>query len=102
MKTILRNGTERFRGSLKRRTQDRQRKARSGKVIITISDDEKDEEMQSKEDDWSADLWDDLVKDRPERWNIRDALKPGKSEGRGDPSEGKVYMYLYVCICMYT
>ena len=46
--------------------------------------------MQSKEEDWSTDLWDDLVKERPEHWNIRDALKHGKSEGRVDPSKDKI------------
>ena len=48
------------------------------KVCITISDDEPDEDLGTMGDDWSLDLWDELVKDKPEHWDIRDALKHGK------------------------
>ena len=37
-------------------------------------------------DDWSLDLWDDLVKNKPEQWDIRDALRLGKRESQEDPS----------------
>ena len=49
------------------------------KVCITISDDEPDEEHGKMGDDWSMDLWDELVKNKPEQWDIRDALKHGKT-----------------------
>ena len=46
--------------------------------------------MQPKEDDWTAEFWDDLIKDRSEHWDLHDAFKHGKSKGRGDPSEDNV------------
>ena len=40
-------------------------------------------------DDWSMDLWDELVKNKPEHWDIRDALKHGKNQGQEDQSSRK-------------
>jgi len=48
---------------------------REQKVCIIISDDEPDEPLGKIDDDWSQDLWDDLVKNNPERWDIHDALR---------------------------
>ena len=59
------------------------------KVCITISDDEPDEELGKMGDDWSMDLWDELVKNKPEQWDIRDALKHGKNHDQGDQSSRK-------------
>ena len=58
-------------------------------VCITISDGEPDKELGKIGDDWSMDLWDELVKNKPEQWDIRDALKHGKNQGQGYQSSRK-------------
>ena len=40
-------------------------------------------------DDWSLDLWDELVANKPEHWDIRDALRLRKRESHEDPSSKK-------------
>ena len=54
------------------------KKSKTEKICITISDDEPDDDLGNMGHDWSLDLWDDLVKDKPEHWDIRDALRLGK------------------------
>jgi len=54
---------------------------------ILISDDEHKEEDEDDID--VSELWDDLVKNNPERWDLRDALRLGRSQGGKDPSEEK-------------
>ena len=58
-------------GPPKKRHRDKQ-------VCIVISYDEPDEQLDQLGDDWSLDLRDDLVKNNPEQWDIRDALSLGK------------------------
>ena len=79
---IYLNGTARSKGSSKPRILKK-------KVCITISDDEPDEELGKMGDDWSIDLWDELVKNKQDQWDIRDALKHGKNHDQGDPSSRK-------------
>lgn len=40
----------------------------------------------------TLDLWGDLVKDRPEHWDIRDALMHGKTESLEDPSKDRLQL----------
>ena len=64
------------------------RKSRAKKVVITISDDEPDEQLDKMGDEWIEAIWDELVKDKPEHWDIRDALRLGKRHAE-DPSSMK-------------
>ena len=64
------------------------RKSRTKKVVITISDDEPDEQLHRMGDDWTMAIWDELVKDKPEHWDMHDALRFGKKQG-DDPSHRK-------------
>ena len=50
------------------------RSTRVKEVVITISDDEPDEQLEKMGDDWTNAIWDELVKDKPETWDIHDAL----------------------------
>ena len=52
------------------------------KIRIVISDDEPDEHLGRMDDDWAQALWDDLIKDNSEHWDIRDALKHGKKRSQ--------------------
>ena len=65
------------------------KRSKREKACIIISDDGTGEDLQNMGDDWSIDLWDELVKDKPEHWDIRDALKHGKRQGQGDTSMNK-------------
>ena len=40
-------------------------------------------------DDWTQDLWGDLLKNNPERWDIHDAFRLGKRESQEDTSSNK-------------
>ena len=59
------------------------------KACIIISDDETDEDLQQIGDDRSIDLWDELVKAKPEHWDIRDASKHGKMKAKAIQSGTK-------------
>ena len=39
---------------------------RAKEVVITISDDEPDEQLEKMGDDWTNAIWDELVKDKSE------------------------------------
>ena len=54
-----------------------------------ISDDEPDEQLGRMDDDWTQALWDDLIKDNSENWDMRDAFKHGKQSSQQDPSSNK-------------
>ena len=62
---------------------------RAKEVVITMSDDEPDEQLEKMGDDWTNAIWDELVKDKPERWDIHDALRLGKRQAE-DPSSMKL------------
>ena len=64
------------------------RKSGTKKVAINISDDEPDEKLGRVGDDWTVAIWDELVKDRPEHWDMHDALRLGKQQDE-DPSSLK-------------
>ena len=90
MVNAYRCGTERSKGSLQPRIQVHQRKGPGTKqVCIIISDDEPDEQIGKMGDDWSMDLWDDLVKNKHEHWDIRDAVRLWKRESQEGPSCNK-------------
>ena len=90
MKDILLTGTVKSRESLEPRIPDLVKKrSRAKKEVIIISDDEPDEQLGRMGDDWSLDNWDELVKEKPEHWDMRDAFKLGKRESLEDPSSNK-------------
>ena len=65
------------------------RRLRKKTTCITISDDEPEDQQGRMDDDWTAAIWDELIKDKPEHWNLRDALRLGRTRGE-DPSLDKV------------
>lgn len=66
----------------------KQGKARQRIEIITTSDDEPDEQLGKMGDDWTNAIWDELVREEPQHWDMYDALRLGKRLGE-DPSGGK-------------
>jgi len=65
------------------------RRLRRKTACITISDDEPEDQHGRMDDVWTAAIWDELIKDKPEHWNLRDALRLGRTRGE-DPSLDKV------------
>ena len=61
------------------------RRLRKKTACITISDDEPEDQLGKMDDDWTAAIWDELVKDKPERWDLHDALRLGRTRCE-DPS----------------
>ena len=55
------------------------RRLRKKTACITISDDEPEEQHGKMDDDWTAAIWDELIKDKPEHWNLQDALRLGEN-----------------------
>ena len=58
---------------------------------ITVILDEDDEKGggQAAGEPCTLDLCDDLVKNGPDQWDMRDALKHGKTSSQDDPSKNK-------------
>ena len=61
-------------------------------TIVISDDDENEARKVSAGEPNTLDLWDDLVKDRPDQWDIRDALMHGKTRSSDDPSINKPHM----------
>ena len=77
------------------------RRIRKKTAFINISDDEPDEHLEKvddepdeqlgrMDDEWTQALWDDLIKDKAEYLDIRDALKHGGKRCQEDPSSKKM------------
>ena len=66
----------------------RHRKTRLNPEVIAISDDEPEDQLGKMDDDWTNALWDELGKDKPQHWDLHDALRLGKVH-IGDPSTEK-------------
>ena len=64
------------------------RRLRKKTACITISDDEPEDQLGKMDDDWTAAIWDELIKDKPELWDLHDALRLGKTCSE-DPSNLK-------------
>ena len=62
---------------------------RERETIIISDDEDAPEEDQAAGEPCALDLWDDLIKDKPDQWDIRDALMHGKTAGHDDSSIGK-------------
>ena len=66
----------------------RHSKAKVSPEVITISDDEPEEQLGKMDDDWTNAIWDELVRDKPQRWDMHDALRLGRAQIE-DPSIAK-------------
>ena len=64
------------------------RRLRKKTACINISDDEPEDPHGKMDDDWTTAIWDELVKDKPEHWDLHDALRLGKTCSE-DPSNLK-------------
>ena len=63
-------------------------KAKASPEVITISDDELEEQLGKMDDDWTNAIWDELVRDKPQHWDMHDALRLGRAQIE-DPSTAK-------------
>ena len=68
----------------------RKKKLKRERYIVVISDeDDKIGGEQGAGEPCNLDLWGDLIYDRPDQWDIRDALMHGKTKCQDDPSKDK-------------
>ena len=89
MRCTRRFGTARCRENSKPKTPGLPKGRREPtNVVTTISDDELEEQLGKMGANSTNAIWDELVRDKPQHWDMHDALRLGKRQPE-DPSTRK-------------